>query len=79
MITLPEKDLPSHLQAPFDWSCKLETDTSRIREELGYEDPADCTDPLRRTAEWERPHLLEVVAEEQLDHEDEENAVEKAV
>jgi len=79
VITLPEKDLPGHLQAPFDWSYKLETDTSRIREELGFEGPVDRIDALRRTAEWERPHLSKVVAEEQLDYEAEENAVEKAV
>ena len=79
VITLPEKDLPGHLQAPFDWSYKLETDTSRIREELGHEDPVDFADALQRTAEWERPHLSEVVEEEQLNYEAEEDAVEKAV
>ena len=79
VITLPEKDLPDHLQAPFDWSYKLVTDTSRIREELGFEDPVDWNDALRRTAEWERAHLSEVVPQKQLDYEAEEKAVEKAV
>lgn len=77
VITLPEDELPDHLQAPFDWTYNLETVTSRIREELGFADPIDPTDALRQTADWERPHLSEVAAQEPFNYAAEDQAVQE--
>jgi nucleoside-diphosphate-sugar epimerase len=57
VVSMPGGDLPDHLQAPFDWSYELATDTRRLREELGFSNPVSRTDALRATLDWERTHL----------------------
>jgi len=39
---------------PFNMSQSLDTDSGRIRRELGYTESLSQEDGLRRTIEWER-------------------------
>lgn len=54
IVTMPAEDLPEHLQLPFDCRYEMALDTSRIRDELGFEDPVSFEEALERTAAWER-------------------------
>lgn len=53
MIVSPEQ-LPAHLVTPLDTRQHLLTDSSRIRQELGYSEPVPLDEALRRTIDWER-------------------------
>jgi len=46
--------LPTKLIADMDTNQDLVVDTTRIREELGYEDPVGVDEALLRTVAWER-------------------------
>jgi nucleoside-diphosphate-sugar epimerase len=59
VVAVPANELPNHLKQPFDWQYELWTDTSSIREELGYEESVLLDDALERTVEWERSVLAE--------------------
>lgn len=54
IVTVPAERLPEHLRPPFDSRYDLATDTTRIREEIGYAEPVERQDALERTVEWER-------------------------
>lgn len=57
VIVLPEGRLPSQLRPPpGDYEQHLVADTSRIRDELGYAEPVERSQALRRTIAWERSH-----------------------
>ena len=72
VIVVPEDRLPGHLRMGLDTHQHLVTDTSRIREELGYEEPVAREEALRRTVAWERenppkhmdPNLIDYEAED---------------
>jgi nucleoside-diphosphate-sugar epimerase len=57
IVTLPNDELPEHLQSPLNWKCHLETDTSRLRTELGFIDPVDFDAGLYTTIDWEKKTL----------------------
>jgi dTDP-D-glucose 4,6-dehydratase len=44
-----------------DTDQHLVTDTTRIREELGYAEPVPRDEALRRTVDWQRAHPPETV------------------
>jgi nucleoside-diphosphate-sugar epimerase len=46
--------LPEHLDEPYDWRHHLAADTSRIRQELSYQERIDPGEALKRTLAWER-------------------------
>lgn len=54
IVTLPNEQMPKHLQHAYvpsqDWSL----DSSRIRQELGYSEPTPPADAMYRTISWER-------------------------
>ena len=54
VVAVPEDRLPGHLRMGLDTDQHLVTDTSRIREELGYEEPVSHEEALKRTVMWER-------------------------
>ncbi|MEM1041020.1 MAG: NAD-dependent epimerase/dehydratase family protein [Bacteroidota bacterium] len=56
IVTVPAERLPEPLRPPFDVRYGLATDTSRIREELGYAEPVGRREALKRTIAWERRH-----------------------
>ena len=61
VVAVPEDRLPAHLSMSLDTSQHLFTDTSRIREELGYEEPVPREEALRRSIRWERENPPERV------------------
>lgn len=57
---VPDEELPTALRQPFNFKQHLELDTTAIRSELGFREPIDETEGLRRTIEWELKTLDEV-------------------
>jgi len=53
-ITLPAARTPTHLLMPGNLDQHWTTDSTRIREELGYREPIAQDEAIRRTIEWER-------------------------
>ncbi|GAB4573008.1 MAG: SDR family oxidoreductase [Anaerolineae bacterium] len=53
IVTVPEPELPPILQPDFDTRHHLVASTERIRTELGYTEPVDIDEGIRRTVAWE--------------------------
>jgi nucleoside-diphosphate-sugar epimerase len=53
---LSDDRAPEHLKPPGNYRQHWLVDSSRIRRELGYEEPVSLAQALRRTIEWERPN-----------------------
>lgn len=54
---LPRDRMPKHLQHPGNAAQHWETDTSRIRNELGFREVVLTDEGIQRTVEWDREHL----------------------
>jgi nucleoside-diphosphate-sugar epimerase len=52
--TVPDDQLPEESGQPHDWRNHLFTDTTRIREELGFREPIPLEAALEATLRWER-------------------------
>ncbi|HEV2132546.1 MAG TPA: NAD-dependent epimerase/dehydratase family protein, partial [Longimicrobiaceae bacterium] len=53
ILPVPSDRLPAHLAGEdFDWRHHLVTDTSRLRDELGYAEPLSREGGLQRAVEW---------------------------
>jgi len=70
-VLLPADRMPAHLLMPGNTEQHWSTDTTRIREELGYREPVRQEEAIRRTVEWERvnptessPHAFDYPAED---------------
>jgi len=70
-VLLPAERIPAHLLMPGNTEQHWSTDTTRIREELGYREPIAQEEAIRRTIEWERanptsssPHAFDYPAED---------------
>lgn len=68
VIPSPKELTPSHLVAPYDWEHHIVGDTTRIRDELGYDESISRTEALKRTIEWERAHPPEQVDPARFDY-----------
>jgi nucleoside-diphosphate-sugar epimerase len=55
-VTLPKGRMPAHLLQPGNSAQHWEADSSRIRRELGYQEPVPLDEAVRRTIDWERAH-----------------------
>ena len=53
-VTLPKERMPAHLLQPGNAAQHWEADSTRIRSELGYEEPVPLEEAIRRTIAWER-------------------------
>jgi nucleoside-diphosphate-sugar epimerase len=53
IIPVPSERLPDHLRTPVNTEQDLVTDSTRIREDLGYEEPVPLEEALLATVEWE--------------------------
>jgi len=53
-VMLPKERTPAHLLQPGNSAQHWEADSSRIRRELGYEEPVSLEEAIRRTIAWER-------------------------
>jgi nucleoside-diphosphate-sugar epimerase len=67
MIVPPER-LPAHLVSDLDYRQYLLTDSSRIRQELGYAEPVPLSEALSRTVAWELANLPEIVDLKRFDY-----------
>lgn len=56
VITLPQPELPSHLQDPFNYEQSIVCDSRGIREELGWSEKTSKEDALRETIAWQLAH-----------------------
>jgi len=70
-VTLPRDRMPPHLVQPGNTDQHWAISTTRIREELGYEEPVARDDAISRTIAWERanptdssPHEFDYAAED---------------
>jgi len=54
LITLPANRMPAHLLMPGNFDQHWTTDTTRLRQELGYREPVPQAEAIRRTIAWER-------------------------
>ena len=57
---IADAKLPAPLRRPFDWTQYLEVCAARICSELGFREPVDEEEGLRRTVNWELATLNEV-------------------
>jgi nucleoside-diphosphate-sugar epimerase len=55
-ICLSKERTPAHLMPPGNTAQHWETDSTRIRQELGYQEPVPIDEAIRRTIAWERTH-----------------------
>lgn len=68
MVTAPDYQLPEHMKSQAGFEQDLVTDTTRIREELGYEELVSLEMALRRTVAWERSNPPEQYDDAQFDY-----------
>jgi nucleoside-diphosphate-sugar epimerase len=61
IVPLPADQLPSHLVSPLNFRQDWTVDTQRIRTELGYREPIDRDEALRRTVAWWREAPVEAM------------------
>lgn len=54
IAVVPREELPEDERSDIDTRQSFDTDSSRVREELGYAEVVDVDEALRRTIEWER-------------------------
>ena len=54
IVILPKERLPNHLRPKINTAQHLVTDTTRIREELGYRESIPLHEAIKRTVLWER-------------------------
>lgn len=53
IVLAPQGELPPHLQKPYTYQQHIVYDTTKIRRELGYYEPTDPEEALRRTVAWQ--------------------------
>jgi nucleoside-diphosphate-sugar epimerase len=76
VVPLPAPLLPAGMVPDLDWRYGLETDTSLLRDQLGFVEPVAEDEALRRSVEWERQHPPEQVPPETFDYAAEDAALE---
>ena len=55
-VTLPKELTPPHLVQPGNAAQHWTTDSTRIRQQLGYREIVPLEEAIRRTIDWERAH-----------------------
>jgi nucleoside-diphosphate-sugar epimerase len=68
LLVLPADELPPKMRWDMAFQHHCETDTSRIRLELGYAERVPRPEALRRTIEWERAHPPDEINAEEFDY-----------
>ena len=71
-VVLPDDRAPAHLRAPGNAAQHWVTDSSRIRDDLGFREPISGDEAIRRTVAWlrahrpadEGPHVFDYAAED---------------
>lgn len=75
IVTRSAERLPRNLVLPLRFEQPIVYDTSRLRRELGYEEPVSEPEALRRTIAWERAHPPATVDPAQFDYAAEDRAL----
>ena len=65
---VPSDAMPLHLQSDADFTLDLITDSSRIRNDLGFEELVDPDEALRRTVEWELANPNDRLTDQDFDY-----------
>jgi nucleoside-diphosphate-sugar epimerase len=68
VVRAPSDVLPPALRQSLNFDQHLETDTSRLRAELGYHETVSCDEALRRTITWERANPRQTIDPSQFDY-----------
>jgi nucleoside-diphosphate-sugar epimerase len=55
-VCLPKDRMPTHLAQPGNSAQHWEAESTRIRHELGYQEPVPLEEAIRRTIAWARAH-----------------------
>ncbi|NER82788.1 MAG: NAD-dependent epimerase/dehydratase family protein [Leptolyngbya sp. SIO1D8] len=63
VIAVSRDHLPDTWHFPFNMQQDWVTDSTQIRQILGYQEPIDRTEALKRTLDWERSHPLTDVSQ----------------
>lgn len=77
IATVPDEHLPKHLRTDYNFWQHMETDTRRIRSELGYVEPVSREEAMIRTVEWERAHPPDTVDPADYDYAAEDDILEQ--
>jgi nucleoside-diphosphate-sugar epimerase len=75
-VTLPVERTPAHLLRPGNTAQHWTASSARIRHELGYEEPVEMREAIRRTTRWEMENPLAAGVPGQFDYAAEDAAVE---
>jgi nucleoside-diphosphate-sugar epimerase len=74
-VILPREQTPKHLLLPGNAAQHVVASSERIRTELGYEEPVQIEEALRRTIAWEQQNPPSTVNLEQFDYDAEDAAL----
>ena len=77
VVAVPGDLLPTELQEQMSTDHNLVTDSMRIREELGYEEPVQIDVAIARTVAWEQSHPPEGSEDQPPDYAVEDTVIEK--
>ena len=68
VVVVPKDHLPDHLRMDMNTDQDIVADTTRIREELGYKEPAPREQGLRSMIAWERANPPDEIDLKQFDY-----------
>ena len=75
---LPREHMPKHLLLPGNAAQRVVASSERIRSELGYCEPVESDETIRRTIAWEQQNPPSTIHEKQFDYAAEDAALAKA-
>jgi nucleoside-diphosphate-sugar epimerase len=74
-IVLPRSNTPKHLVLPGNAAQHVVASSERIRTELGYEEPVEIDEAIRRTIAWEQKGPPSTINPQQFDYDAEDAAL----
>src|ERR1700756_2395690 len=74
-IVLPRSNPPKHLVLPGNAAQHVVASSERIRAELGYEEPVEIDEAIRRTIAWEQRNPPSTINPQQFDYDAEDAAL----
>jgi len=74
-VVLPKEETPKHLLQPGNAAQHLVVSSERIRSELGFEEPVELNEAIRRTIAWEQKNPPSRINSQQFDYDAEDAAL----
>jgi nucleoside-diphosphate-sugar epimerase len=68
IVAVHKEHLPAYLRLDLNFEQQWVVDTTRLREELGYNEPIPLDEALKRTIDWERKHPPATIPPEMFDY-----------